>query len=195
MVEELRELIESIARERARAADEDGEGLDIHLDGDGDGPIVARAVPAPPAAEAEIVGAEVVLGRPYPPELRALLTVANGFPDFVFGDVLLGTQGVGTEGTAGIPTEYPGSIWGVARDYIDEWYDSEGGPLEHSPVDRADCIPLVSDDNSSGVAYVVATSGPGWVEGTVVELAPGGIERFASIRDYLAARLEAAREA
>lgn len=152
-------------------------------------------MPLPPATESEIAEAERALGRSYPAEYAALLSVANGFPDYLFGEVLLGTGGVGTAGVAGIPEGYPASVWGIAREYIDEWYESHEGPLEHSPVDRADCIPLVSDDNASGAVYVVATSGPGWEGGTVVGISGEGIERYGSIREFLRARLALTREA
>ncbi|ADG77263.1 Knr4/Smi1-like domain-containing protein OS=Tsukamurella paurometabola (strain ATCC 8368 / DSM/ CCUG 35730 / CIP 100753 / JCM 10117 / KCTC 9821 / NBRC 16120 / NCIMB 702349 / NCTC 13040) OX=521096 GN=Tpau_0625 PE=4 SV=1 [Tsukamurella paurometabola] len=194
MVEELQELIADLARERVRAGEEDGDGLEIRLDLDPDGQVIATAAPAPPATEAEIAQAEAALGRPYPPELRALLGVANGFPGYFYGDTLLGTSGVGTAGVAGYPAQFPASIWGIAREYIDEWYAAEVGRLEFSPEDPLDCIPLASDPDASGAAFVVAGSGPGWDAGTVVEL-EGGVHRYENVREYLRARLALVREA
>lgn len=131
--------------------------------------------------------AEQALGRPYPLEYRTLLTVANGFPDYWEGNVLLGTSGVGTVGTPGYPADYPGSVWGCAREYIDTRYDM--GVPDYSPQDPADCIPLVCDPDGVGACYVVASSGDGWEAGTVVSIGSSGIELFPSIRAYLHAQL------
>lgn len=195
MVEELQELIADLARERVRAGEEDGDGLEIRLDLDPHGPVIATAAPAPPATEAEIAQAEAALGRPYPPELRALLGVANGFPGFFVADVLLGTHGVGTEGAAGFPREFPGSAWGGAREHINIFYSEGDEKPQYSPDDPAECIPLATDPGSGlGTAYVVATSGNGWDEGTVVYISSGGDELYPSIRAYLRQQLEYLRD-
>ncbi|CAM3668424.1 SMI1/KNR4 family protein [Tsukamurella ocularis] len=186
VVEELRELIEALARERARAAAVKGESLDIHLHFYADTPVIASAVPFPPATEAEIAEAEAALGRAYPPEYRALLSIANGFPAYFIADVLLGTHGVGTHYSESIYGEhYPASAWGFAREYIDMWYSEGGDKPDHSPVDPSECVPLVYGTENMGTAYVVATDGADWKANTVVHISSGGDVLFPSIRDYL----------
>lgn len=152
----------------------------------------SRAEPAVPASADEIAAAEQMLGRAYPTEYSALLTVANGFPDYSGSFVLLGTAGVGTEGVPGYPADFPASAWGCAREYIDVWYDV--GSPRFSPDDPSECIPLTAEPNAGlGAAYVVATSGPGWREGTVVHISSDREALHDSIRAYLRSELEAAR--
>jgi hypothetical protein len=166
-------LLRSLESTRRELSEKYPEFYGIEIRSEEMGAVVAHALPNPGASEGQLHDAEIILNRKYPDQLRALLGVANGWPQICIDYILLGTEEVGiASGGFGVSERYPGSAWYLARQAIDQMYD-EVSPPGGQNLSADDCIPLASNTTTGSFVYVVAVDGGSIPKGAVVEFDSG----------------------
>lgn len=188
-------LIDVLAEARADLAVRDGAVFPMEIIEDGGRKIVAHARPAKGASPAQIAEAERVQGVRYPPQLRAMLEYANGFPSAAVGYDILGTESVGLlPGAAGYPAAYPLTSWGLARTALDDWFAESSMP-GGGTLKAEDCIPISSNPITGDFHYIVASPGSEIQVGTVFSVEPDDVVEVGAVVDLLASFIEIVRAA